>query len=230
MKPSFSQSFATVSLLLGLLGWSLISPPPAMALSRQCRWLRQIRQITIHSGSTSRRILELEYDYCQGRRRESRPDTRSDCFHLTMMETLARTTGETDTGAIAAERVVACAFRDQRPRLPWRYANGQAVKLGPNWYYPNGETAKFGSRWRYANGQTATEGSTWRYPDGAFALNGDRGHLPGGGLLGRIDLLRWACSRVGSQRCETRLMAVLDQAEVVQDAAIVQLAWQASRY
>ncbi|MGB0563189.1 MAG: hypothetical protein ACPGVO_15490 [Spirulinaceae cyanobacterium] len=221
---------ATLSLLLGLLGWNLVSPPPAVARSRQCRWVRQIRQITIHSGSSSRRILELEYDYCRGRRRERRPDTRSNCFHLKMMETLAGTGGGTDAGAIAAERSVACAFPDARSPFPWRYPNGQTVNLGSNWYYPNGETAKFGSRWQYPNGQTATEGSFWRYPDGKIALRGDRGQLPDGRFVDRIDLLRWACGRVGSQVCETTFMAVVEDAEIVQEAAIVQLAWQANRF
>lgn len=224
-------SLTSLSLAFGLLGGAA---PEATAqrleITQQCRWVRQVRVIVIESGSTARRLYDLEYDYCRGRRRQNpQTDTRSNCFHLTMMQTLAQT-GGVNTQAIAAERVAACAFPDAKPAFPWRYANGQVVKRGSSWYYPNGETAKFGTRWRYPNGQTATEGSLWRYPNGRLALHGDRGHRPNGGSVNRLDLLRWACGTVGARACENTLTAVAESAEPLQDAAIVKLAWQATRF
>lgn len=230
MKFPLLRQITSLSISLGLLGW-LMPDAAAQGITQQCRWVRQIRIVIIESGSTARRLNDLEYDYCRGRRRrQSRPDTSSNCFHLTMMQTLAQTTGGTDTQAIAAERVVACAFPDAKPAFPWRYANGQTVNLGGNWYYPSGQSAKFGPRWRYPNGQTATEGSFWRYPNGRWALQGDRGYRPDGNLSNRVDLLRWACGSVGAFACENTLTPMVEQTELLQDAAIVKLAWQAMRF
>lgn len=217
-----------LTILLGLLSGIAIAPP-AQALSRQCRWVRQIRQIIINTGSSSRRIIELEYDYCRGRRSRSRPDTTSNCFHLNMMLTLARTAGSRDAGTIASEKSVACAFPDDAPRGLWQYPNGQTVNFGSNWYYPNGQIAKLGQRWNYPNSRVATTGRNWSYPNGRPAISGDRGHLPDGRLVGRIDLLRWSCTQLGSRACENTFVDLAEQAEIVQDAAIVKLAWQATR-
>jgi hypothetical protein len=153
----------------------------------------------------------------------------SDCRDLRMMARLARVGGPADLASMVGTQAEVTCSRGGEVR---RWANGNRAKVtSSSWRYPNNQIAKVGGSWRYPNGKRAkASANSWRYPDGKPAkVSQDRWRRPDGPSNNLDDLLKWACSKVGLDKCRVHLADFNSAEGDEKDMAVIELAWMASQ-
>ena len=217
---------------LCLVAATLLPAVPASA--NDCAAIRRTRILARAAGLDDANLARLEQLHC-GRALVAAPiGFTEECVALSMMAEAAW--AESDDVALLqlVEGVRVAVCEGPQGGALRRWPDGQTLRSGSTYYWPSGRVAfssGFGTL-HYPSGRTARSSTgTWSYPDGETAqTSGGRWRTPeGASMASARELSTWACGHLDANACRQALRQAQSGPRIVQEAAIVRLAWIARR-